>query len=313
MRFRNLLVSSLALTAVSATMVACGDSTDDASGLVPTSSTTAASTTAGAIDPASVSTAPMVTVWVPPKPEVQIPDAIPTELVITDLVDGEGRVAESGDTVVVHYVGVRSEDGTEFDNSYERGQSFPVVLGSGGVIAGWDEGLLGVKQGGQRQLDIPSALAYGAEAKGDVIKANDALTFVIDIIAVIGVSDPADAPTLTIEGAENRDKIDIEDIIIGEGEEIQPGQTAVVQIIAYRGDTGAQLNSTWEIGQPVQFTFASGEILPGLELGIDEMNIGGRRKVIVPFILAFGEAGSPEAGLPANTDMVLVIDLIAGY
>jgi peptidylprolyl isomerase len=126
---------------------------------------------------------PVDTTPVPPKPEVVIPTEPVTELIITDLVEGTGEGAQNGDTVVVHYVGVRSEDGVEFDNSYDRGTPFPVTLGSGGVIAGWEQGLLGVKAGGQRQLDIPADLAYGDADRG-TIRPGDALTFVIDVISV---------------------------------------------------------------------------------------------------------------------------------
>ncbi len=130
-----------------------------------------------------VDTTPVETFPVPPKPEVAIPAELPTELIITDLVEGTGDGAQNGDTVLVHYVGVRSEDGVEFDNSYDRGQPFGVVLGSGGVIAGWDQGLVGVKAGGQRQLDIPAELAYGDSDRG-TIRPGDALTFVVDVISV---------------------------------------------------------------------------------------------------------------------------------
>ena len=130
-----------------------------------------------------VVTEPAVTFPVPDKPEVQIPDELPTTLVINDLVEGEGPAAANGDTVLVHYVGVRSEDGVEFDNSYDRGSPFPVTLGTGSVIAGWDQGLVGVKAGGQRQLDIPADLAYGDADRG-TIRPGDALTFVIDVVSV---------------------------------------------------------------------------------------------------------------------------------
>lgn len=127
---------------------------------------------------------PTTTLPTPPKPDVEIPTEIPTELVVTDLTEGEGAGAQAGDTVVVHYVGVRSEDGMEFDNSYDGGTPFPVVLGSGGVIPGWEEGLLGAQVGDRRQLDIPAELAYGDSPRGDVIQAGDALTFVIDVMAI---------------------------------------------------------------------------------------------------------------------------------
>ena len=118
------------------------------------------------------------------KPVVSLPAELPTELVVTDLIEGTGEPAKTGDTVTVNYVGVRSEDGTEFDNSYDRGQPYPVTLGEGGVIQGWDEGLIGVKAGGRRQLDIPAALAYGESGSGDIIQPGDALSFVIDVVSI---------------------------------------------------------------------------------------------------------------------------------
>ncbi len=136
------------------------------------------------IDTAPVDTTPVDTVPTPPKPEVSIPAELPTELVVTDLVEGTGPAAQVGDTVLVHYVGVRSEDGVEFDNSYDRGSPYPVVLGSGGVIAGWEQGLIGVKAGGQRQLDIPADLAYGDTGSGDIIRPGDAISFVIDVMSI---------------------------------------------------------------------------------------------------------------------------------
>jgi len=119
-----------------------------------------------------------------PTPDVEIPDTLPEDLVVTVLQPGEGPEARVGDTVTVNYVGVRSEDGVQFDNSFERGQPFPVVLGTGSVIQGWDDGLVGAQAGARIQLDIPPDLAYGDQARSDVIRANEALTFVIDVVSV---------------------------------------------------------------------------------------------------------------------------------
>ena len=128
------------------------------------------------------------------KPKVTPPATAPTSLVITDITPGSGPKAQQGDMVVVNYVGVRQADGTEFDNSYDRGQPFTFTIGSGQVIDGWDQGLVGAKVGGQRQLDIPSNLAYGDQDKGDVIKAGSALSFVIDVMAIT----PAAGSTTTV-------------------------------------------------------------------------------------------------------------------
>jgi peptidylprolyl isomerase len=145
---------------------------DDPKSTDATTTTVAVSTTTGS------------TVPTPPKPVVKFPGTAPTELVVTDLKEGTGEPAKAGDTITLHYVGVLSTDGTEFDNSYDRGQPFSFTIGSGQVIEGWDQGMVGVKAGGQRQLDIPAALAYGDQERGDVIKANSALTFVVDIVSI---------------------------------------------------------------------------------------------------------------------------------
>jgi cyclophilin family peptidyl-prolyl cis-trans isomerase len=154
-------------------LAACGE--DERVPVLDTSPTVPPPT----IDPA-VTTAPASSA----KPAVSIPDELPTELVITDLIEGTGEPAKAGDTISVNYVGVRSADGTEFDNSYDRGSPFDLVLGTGQVIQGWDQGLIGVKAGGRRQLDIPAELAYGDAGAGGVIQPGDALTFVIDVVSI---------------------------------------------------------------------------------------------------------------------------------
>ena len=179
MRFRTLLLP----VAVLGLLAACGDNA------VTSDSGAPSSTAAGAV----------------PKPEVKLPSAIPTSLVVTDLTDGTGEAAANGDTVIVYYVGVRSADGKEFDNSYDRGEPLPVILGSGGVIAGWEQGLVGIKSGGRRQLDIPADLAYGdAPPSTDVIQPGDALSFVIDVVTIIHKPDPADTPDISIPPTRTR-------------------------------------------------------------------------------------------------------------
>lgn len=141
------------------------------------------------LPPATQPVATTIPFETPEKPEVELPAESPTELQITTLVEGEGPEAAVGDTVTVHYVGVLSDDGTEFDNSYDGGSPYPVVLGSGGVIEGWEEGLLGAQAGERRQLDIPAELAYGDTGSGSIIEPGDALTFVIDVMDVTSGSE----------------------------------------------------------------------------------------------------------------------------
>jgi FKBP-type peptidyl-prolyl cis-trans isomerase len=107
-------------------------------------------------------------------------------MVIDDIVVGEGDEAKIGDTVEVHYIGTL-QDGQEFDASRKRGETFSFTLGEGKVIAGWEQGLLGMREGGKRILVIPAHLAYGDRAIG-VIPAGATLIFSIELISVVNPS-----------------------------------------------------------------------------------------------------------------------------
>jgi peptidylprolyl isomerase len=119
------------------------------------------------------------------KPEIDFPGGEPpADLEIKDIWEGDGPVAKAGDTVSVHYVGVAFSSGEEFDASWNRGAPLQFRLGVGQVIAGWDQGVQGMKVGGRRQLTIPAHLAYGDRGAGASIKPGETLIFVCDLVAV---------------------------------------------------------------------------------------------------------------------------------
>ena len=109
---------------------------------------------------------------------------------IEDQKIGDGDIAESGMSVAVHYTGwlfdeaATDKKGTKFDSSRDRGQPFRFSLGAGQVIAGWDQGVAGMKVGGQRTLTIPPELGYGARGAGGVIPPNATLVFDVELIGV---------------------------------------------------------------------------------------------------------------------------------
>ncbi|MBO0895504.1 MULTISPECIES: FKBP-type peptidyl-prolyl cis-trans isomerase [Arthrobacter] len=119
------------------------------------------------------------------KPEIDFPDhEAPTDLLIEDIVVGDGREAKAGDTVSTHYVGVAFSTGEEFDASWNRGTPLDFKVGVGQVIQGWDQGLLGMKVGGRRRLEIPASMAYGDRGAGSAVAPGESLIFVVDLLGV---------------------------------------------------------------------------------------------------------------------------------
>ena len=117
------------------------------------------------------------------KPEIDFPGRVaPNDLVIEDLVLGDGAQAKAGDSISAHYVGVAHSTGEEFDASWNRGAPLDFRLGVGQVIKGWDDGIAGMKVGGRRRLTIPANLAYGDRGAGGAIKPGETLIFVVDLV-----------------------------------------------------------------------------------------------------------------------------------
>jgi FKBP-type peptidyl-prolyl cis-trans isomerase len=157
---------------------------------VPSGGATEAAVTAS---PATSSTTPTTstpaaTTPKPPsplskKPVVSVPSGpAPTKLQVKDLITGTGPTAKAGSQLTVNYVGVLYKGGKEFDSSWKRNQPFPFQLGQGAVIKGWDQGLVGMKVGGRRELIIPADLAYGKAGSPPTIPPDSALVFVVDLL-----------------------------------------------------------------------------------------------------------------------------------
>lgn len=118
------------------------------------------------------------------KPEVDFPgDTPPADLLIEDITEGDGVEVAAGDTIEAHYVGVAWSTGEEFDSSWNRGEPLRFQIGVGQVIAGWDEGIVGMLAGGRRKLTIPPHMGYGANGAGSAIGPNETLIFVVDLVS----------------------------------------------------------------------------------------------------------------------------------
>jgi peptidylprolyl isomerase len=191
----NSILKLLALGAACAGLAACGSSnktadipsgSGDTSAATATTTTTTTETTAKptfAKPTAEIKKiAAAVGTSTTKKPKIIKPSGKPpTQLTVVDIVPGKGVGAQSGDSVTVDYAGDSWSTGKEFDASWKRGQPFPLTLGQGSVIKGWDDGLIGMKPGGRRLLVIPPDMGYGANGSGTTIKPNETLVFVVDM------------------------------------------------------------------------------------------------------------------------------------
>ena len=248
-------------------------------------------------------------------PPVIPPCETPSELTIHTIRAGAGRAAENGDRIVIDYMGLRAENGDVFDTSYEREAPFDFPLGRGGVIAGWDEGLIGAQAGAMMKLDIPADLAYGdTPPAGSVIEQGDALSFVVEVRAVIPPTVESDAP-LDVPVAPSFDALGVttEDVVVGEGAVVGEGDTAVVHMLIVRGDNQVVVFNSWGRNDPVQVVMTEGGSLPGVIEGLAGVSVGTTRVITMPPDMAFGEEGNPTIGLPAGVDVVVIAEVVGAY
>jgi peptidylprolyl isomerase len=118
------------------------------------------------------------------KPDVSVPKGPPPKkLVVKEIEEGTGAAAKAYDVVTVQYVGVNYKSGEEFDSSWSRQEPFTFNLGTHEVIRGWDQGLVGMRVGGRRELIVPPDLGYGATGTGS-IPPNETLVFVVDLLSI---------------------------------------------------------------------------------------------------------------------------------
>jgi FKBP-type peptidyl-prolyl cis-trans isomerase len=109
----------------------------------------------------------------------------PPKVKIEDVYVGSGPEVKKGDRIYVHYTGWLAESRTVFDSSLDRGEPFPITVGAGEVIKGWDQGVLGMKKGGKRMLHIPAALGYGEKGAPGAIPPNADLLFEVELVRIV--------------------------------------------------------------------------------------------------------------------------------
>jgi len=259
----------LTLIAISAVLVGCGGPPKD-------DSKAAEGTTSGSADPKKEDTTT--------KKEDETKSAPPTgteKVKIEDIKVGTGPAAAEGDLLLVTYTG-KLTDGKMFDsNDKPEGDPFALVLGAGMVIKGWEDGLLGMKKGGERKLNIPYMLAYGEAGSPPSIPAKADLVFDVKLLGIVRKGE---------DGV-----YDKKDLKPGSGPEVKAGDRVSVH---YTGKllNGKKFDSSKDRGTPFEFTVGQKEVIAGWDAGVVGMKKGGVRQLIIPPAIAYGAQGSGSIG-----------------
>lgn len=231
---------------------------------------------------------------------------------IIEIATGTGPAITSGDRAEVHYTGWLS-DGRKFDSSLDRDETFSFRLDNGEVIAGWDDGVAGMAQGGVRRLIIPSELAYGEDGREGAIPPGAELTFDIQLISftpcgVAETSPPpidANAETFTTEGG-------VQVIVIEKGSAEDPsllGDNVSMNYTGWLTADGTMFDSSHDRCEQFVFMLGRGDVILGWDEGILGMSPGDVRRLIIPAELAYGDQA--RGSIPANSSLTFDVELVA--
>jgi peptidylprolyl isomerase len=229
-------------------------------------------------------------------------------LTYIEIEKGTGPAPQQGEVVSVNYRGML-EDGTEFDNSYDRGEPFQFALGEGMVIPGWDEGIAMMHQGGKARLIIPPDLAYGEAGAGSVIPPNATLTFEVELVSIRPGSPAAPMEVSEADYVTTDSGLKYYDFQIGEGPSPQEGEVVSVDFTGWLTD-GTKIGSSVDTGNPIVFAVGTGQMIPGWDEGMMTMKVGGKRQMVIPPELAFGDQGAGDQ-IPPNATLILEVDLLS--
>ncbi|MEV8306303.1 FKBP-type peptidyl-prolyl cis-trans isomerase [Streptomyces flavidovirens] len=256
----------------------------------------------------------------------------PKELKTEVLSKGKDDAAtlKKGDAIEVNYLGQQWDSTKPFDNSFDRKQPFPLTLGAGMVIPGWDKGLEGQKVGSRVQLVIPPEMGYGAQGQPPTIKPNATLVFVVDILKAksipssakgsevaqdnidlpkVGVNTDGKAPKVTMPKKSDPPKKLVSTYVLeSDGPVVKDSDTVSV---AYQGliwKDGKLFDSTYAQGKTQQFALPQ-VTLKGLKDGLVGKKAGSRVLLVIPPDQAFGD--KKQQSIPANSTLVFQVDILA--
>lgn len=219
----------------------------------------------------------------------------------------KGEKPVQGGRAVINYV-AHFTDGTIFDATADRGKPFSFLLGKNQVVKGWDEGVSLMRTGEKYRLIIPYDLAYGEQGYQGVIPPK--ATIILDI-ELLEVKAPIKPTLYDITGKEVQTTTSgLKYIIVnkGSGAKAEAGKNVKVHYTGFL-DNGTIFDSSVERGEPIEFPLGQGRVIKGWDEGIGMMNVGDKMRLIIPYELAYGEAGRPPI-IPAKAQLTFDVELV---
>lgn len=336
-RSRQLAAFAVVTAAV---LAACGgDDTDDSSATATLAPTTTITVPDGSD---ACETEPDPADYDGDVPTVRRPCEIPSQVTTTVIVDGTGYAAQAGDGVVYHVTVVNAEDGSLVGSTWADGQpanipqiatadidadtgttasSLPATT-SPTIGDGLDAELIGAQVGARIRIDVPADTPDASSLfAADEVPAGTALTYVIEPVVVVPPLDPADSPRdLSIPVSTDAIEVTVDDPVVGDGKVVEEGDTTVVAMMMLRGDNEVVLFDSWYQRQPLVVSLrpelmagAEPATLPGIFEGLPGARVGGTRVITMPAEDAFGQDGRPLLGLPPDTDVIVVVEVLGAY
>ena len=318
---RKLLAVPLAVLAV--VLAACGSSPSGGNGA------------SGAPTGPPGTALPTVTGAFGTKPTVSVPSSNPPAgLKATVLSQGAGPAVAKGQLVAINYLGEVWKSKKVFDTSFGAGRTaaaFPI--GTGQVITGFDNGIVGKAIGSRVLLVIPPADGYGKTGNTQIgITGTDTLVFVVDLLGAVSgnasaagtpapalgaslpkVSTATGKPTIIVPKIAAPKTLVVKTIIAGTGATVKSGDLLVVQYVGVKWATGTAFDSSWTRGTPAGFGIGVGQVIKGWDAGLVGRRIGDRVLLVVPPAYGYGAQGRSQAGISGTDTLVFAVDVIAVF
>jgi len=324
----------LAVPALMLTAAGCGDSDKKSDSASSPSPSGASSATPSATQKPTIVSGPVPAITAGTKfnekPTVAKGTVTPSkDLAVKTVIQGDGPVIAAGDYIQVNYLGQIWDTAKVFDTSFGRAP-YTNIIGEGKVIPGWDQGLVGQKVHSRVELAIPPSLGYGSSGNAQAgIKGTDTLVFVVDVLnrynskssatgkAVpqtdaklpkVGTNTDGKAPSVDVpKGVEAPTKLVSAYVLEGDGAEVKPTDTLLLQYKGVLWDGGKEFDSSYKSGQLAAFPLA--QLIKGWQQGLAGKKVGSRVMLVTPPDLAYGSQA--QGSIPANSTLVFTLDILA--